>query len=74
MNLDSAGRNVFLDNIQEDSAIRKQLDELADLARRRGSAIGICHPRKSTIQALAAYLPLMQKEGITFVTAGELVR
>lgn len=74
MNLDSAGRNVFIDNIQDDSAIKKQLDELADLARRRGTAIGICHPRKSTIQALASYLPMMQKEGITFVSAGELVR
>lgn len=74
LNLDAAGRNVFLDNVQEDAAIKKQLDQLADLARRRGSAIGICHPRKSTIQALAAYLPAMQKEGITFVSAGELVR
>lgn len=74
LNLDAAGRNVFLDNVQEEGAIKKQLDELADLARRRGSAIGICHPRKSTIQALAAYLPTLRKEGITFVTAGELVR
>ena len=72
--LDSAGRNVFLDNVQDVEAIRGQLNQLASLARKRGSAIAICHPRKTTIQALAAALPAMKAEGITFVPVAELVR
>lgn len=74
MEIDAAGRNVFLDNTQESGAIKAQLEQLAALARKKGSAIGICHPHKSTIQALTEYLPRLQQEGITFVPAGELVR
>lgn len=74
LEIDAAGRNVFLDNIQDVEAIRGQLDQLAALARKRGSAIAICHPRKTTIQALASALPAMRNEGITFVTVAELVR
>lgn len=74
MEVDAAGRNVFLDNSQDAGAIRMQLEQLAALARKKGSAIGICHPHKSTIQVLAENLPRLQQEGITFVPAGELVR
>ena len=74
MGMEAATRNVFLDNVQDVGAITKQLDELAALARKRGNAIGICHPHRATIQALAAALPAMKKEGITFVYASELVR
>ena len=74
MGLAAGTRNVFLDNVQDVEAIRKQLDELGMLARRRGSAIGICHPRRTTIQALTAILPAMERDGIRFVYASELVR
>jgi len=74
MALDAAGRNVFLDNVQEVGAIRSQLEQVAALARKRGSAIAICHPHKATIQALTAALPEMQKDGINFVGVSELVR
>lgn len=74
MEVDSAGRNVFLDNEKEVQAITSQLDQLAALARKKGSAIGICHPHQITIKALSAHLPRLKKEGITFVSAGELVR
>lgn len=74
LEVDAAGRNVFLDNVQDAGAIRIQLEQLAELARKRGSAIAICHPRKSTIQALAKALPELRREGITFVPVGDLVR
>lgn len=70
----AAGRNVFLDNDQDIASITSQIDQLAALARKKGSAIGICHPHKITIQALAANLPRLKAEGITFVPAGDLVR
>lgn len=74
MGIRTAARNVFLDNDQDVAAIRKQIEQLARLAAKRGSAIGICHPHGATIQALAAELPVLEKEGITFVYASKLVR
>ncbi len=70
----TTARNVFLDNTQDVAAIRKQIQELAKLAAKKGSAVGICHPHAATIQALAAELPALRKEGITFVYASKLVR
>lgn len=74
MGVRTAPRNVFLDNVQDVAAIRKQIQQLARLAVKRGSAIGICHPHRATIQALAEELPVLQKAGIKFVYASELVR
>ncbi len=74
MGLRTASRSVFIDNIQDVAAIRKQLEELTDIARQRGAAIGICHPHKTTIAALTTLLPEMHKAGINFVYAADLVR
>ncbi len=73
MGLKAGTRQVFLDNVQDVGAIRAQLQEAADTARRRGSAIAICHPYQTTIQALSGMMPLLKKEGITFVYASQLV-
>jgi polysaccharide deacetylase 2 family uncharacterized protein YibQ len=70
----TASRDVFLDNTQDVSAIRKQIQALARLAAKRGSAVGICHPHRSTIEALASELPVLRKQGINFVYVSELVR
>lgn len=69
----TASRAVFLDNIQDVGYISKQLRQAAAIARKRGSAIAICHPHPATIQALAAELPRLRDEGITFVPASSLV-
>lgn len=74
MGIETASRNVFLDNTQDVEAIRSQLEQLGAMARRKGAAIGICHPHKTTIQALAETMPRMKEEGITFVYAADLVR
>jgi len=73
MGLQAASRQVFLDNNQDVAAITVQLEQVAAVARKRGSAIAICHPHRQTIQALAAAMPRMQREGIRFVAASELV-
>lgn len=70
----AASRDVFLDNVQDVNAIRSQIRVLAGVAAKKGHAIGICHPHKATIQALAAELPLLRQQGITFVSASALVR
>jgi len=72
--LKSATRNVFLDNEQDVAAIKKQLNSAAVMARKKGGIIAICHPHPATIAALKEAVPELQKTGIRFVPAGELVR
>jgi polysaccharide deacetylase 2 family uncharacterized protein YibQ len=74
MGLETASRNVFIDNVQDVGAIKEQLEQLAAMARHKGGAIGICHPHKTTIQALSTTMPELQRSGITFVYAADLVR
>jgi polysaccharide deacetylase 2 family uncharacterized protein YibQ len=70
----TATRNVFLDNEQDVTAIRKQLSAAAKIAQIKGAVIAICHPHPATIQALKAGMPELKREGIQFVTVGALVR
>lgn len=64
----------FLDNSQDVAAIKVQLETLARLAVKRGSAIGICHPHRATIRALTEELPLLKSRGIRFVHVSTLVK
>jgi len=70
----TAVRNVFLDNQQDVVAIKKQLYVAAEMSRRKGGVIAICHPHSATIAALKEAMPEMQRAGITFVSAGDFVR
>lgn len=72
MGLRSGTRQVFLDNVQDEAVIGKQLAEVAAIARKKGAAIAICHPHPSTLRALQAYMPELAKSGITFVYASSL--
>jgi polysaccharide deacetylase 2 family uncharacterized protein YibQ len=73
LGMKSGFRNVFLDNVQEVGAIRTQLQQAAQIARKRGYAIAICHPHKTTIEALTRILPELKAEGITFVKLSQVV-
>ena len=46
------GRDIFLDNTQNVSSILRQLKKAVRIAKRRGFAIVIGHPHKSTFRAL----------------------
>ncbi len=74
MGLKSATRNVFLDNKQDVAAIKKQLYVAAEMAKKSGGVIAICHPHPATIAALKEALPELQRAGVKFVAASELVR
>lgn len=69
-----ASRNVpFLDDVQDTSAIRRQLDLAVTDAREKGQAIAIGHPHPSTMRALADFLPQAESQGIRLVHASALV-
>jgi polysaccharide deacetylase 2 family uncharacterized protein YibQ len=70
----TAARNVFLDNAGDIVAVDGQLTKLEDLARKKGNAIAIGHPRDATIAALAAWLPTLQAKGLVLVPVTEVVK
>jgi len=72
--LKAAKRDVFLDNESDNPAyIRKQLEELADLARKHGKAIGIGHPHAVTISELGKWLAEAPGQGIEIVPVSRLM-
>ena len=71
----SIRNDLFLDDGTESvEEVAANLIQLGALARERGLAVGIAHPRPYTLQALRALLPRLQAEGIHFVTLEELRR
>jgi len=69
----SAARDVFLDDVAEVDAVEAQLRRAAAIAQERGSAIAIGHPRASTLLAVRALLPELERDGISFVAVADLV-
>ena len=74
LNVPTATRDVFLDDVPTESAVRKQIGELAAAAQKRGVAIGIGHPYAVTLPVLAEELPELRARGFRFVRASEVVR
>jgi len=74
LGLRCGARQVFLDNVQDEAAIGKQLAQVAAIARKKGAAIAICHPHPATIRALKARMPELARSGITFVSASDIVK
>jgi len=74
MNVKTAKRQVFLDDVQTEPAVRHQLDALAAAARTNGVAIGIGHPHPVTLRVLVREVPRLKQQGFRFVRASEVVR
>jgi len=74
MNVRTATRNVFLDDTQTESAVRRQVRELAAAAEKRGVAVGIGHPYPVTMRVLAQELPELRAQGFRLVRASAVVR
>ena len=73
LGLKSAMRDVFLDDIEDEKEIIKQIELLINTARKEGRAIAIGHPRPSTIAALEKMLPALKSNGIEVVPVSRLV-
>jgi polysaccharide deacetylase 2 family uncharacterized protein YibQ len=67
-------RDVFLDNNCYDEAeIRKNISELAEVAKNEGKAIGIGHPHPCTIRSLRDMIPWLKERGIEIVPLSDLM-
>lgn len=70
-----ATRDVFLDNDWSDrDAIARQLARLEAVALRTGSAVGIGHPHRATLEVLARWLPEARARGFAIVPISAIVR
>ena len=74
LNIPTAARHVFLDDVIEESAVRRQVALLASLAQKQGIAIGIGHPHGATFRVLREEMPRLRAQGFEFVRASEVVR
>ena len=73
--LPSLAADEFLDGMEEDEAgVTEKLLELMEIARQRGWALGIGHPRSETINVLEKMVPRLQDHDFRVVTVPELIR
>jgi len=65
-------RDVFIDNVQQFGAIRKQLKAAVKKAKQRGYAIAIGHPHKMTLRSLKNSLDILVDVDVVYLD--ELMR
>lgn len=69
----STERNVFLDSLRSEGAIREAFDELVTRALRDERALAIGHPYPETLKVLREELPKLARYGIRLVAPSELI-
>jgi len=70
----AARRDVFLDDVNTPQAVQFQFNRLLEIARKKGFALAIGHPRPATLAVLAAQLPKLSSQGIELVPVAEIVK
>jgi hypothetical protein len=73
MRIPTAARQVFLDDVQQEDAVRKQLAQLTADSAQRGMAIGIGHMYPVTVRVLNEAAPELRAKGFRFVRASAAV-
>ena len=73
LDIPTASRDVFLDNIKKEEDILKQLKVLIGMSRKNGSAIGIGHPSPVTFKVLKENLSFFESS-VEFVYVSELLK
>jgi hypothetical protein len=74
MGIPSVERDVFLDADEDRGRIRGRLIELLQKARKKGRAVGICHPFPETLAVLKSSLFLLDSYNLEAVPVSRLVR
>jgi len=69
-----ADRTIFLDNVDDEEAIRAEVQRLISLARTRGEAIAIGHAHRSTPRVVAQMRDEFDRQGVELVPLSILVR
>jgi polysaccharide deacetylase 2 family uncharacterized protein YibQ len=70
----AASRDVFLDEAPEVADVEAAFDRLLEVAREKGTAIAIGHPRPATLEVLERRIPLAREAGFEFVPVSYLLK
>lgn len=73
LHISSARRNIFLDNVLDESAILFQLYKLRQHAIKYGYAVGIGHPFSETARAIGKFLTNVNEHEVSFVHASKIL-
>jgi len=73
MGIPCACRDIFLDNVADPAAIDARMDELLDLALKRGWAIGIGHPHPLTAEAMSRLAAKAKERGVTWISLESMI-
>lgn len=65
-------RDVFLDHEQTEEFVHRQFQLLIRTARKNGTAVGIGHPHRVTVDYLEKHLPELDAQGIAIATVSGL--
>lgn len=60
-------RDIFIDNEDNIASIQKQLQKAINIAKKRGFAIAIGHPKKNTFEALVQSKELLQSVDLVYL-------
>ena len=74
LHVKTVSRNIFLDDVQKDDAIRRQLASLSESAEAHGVAVGLGHMSPSTVRVLTEEAPRRRAQGWRFVRASGVVQ
>jgi uncharacterized protein len=74
MGVPATQRDVFLDADEDRGRIRGRLIELFQKARKKGRAVGICHPFPETLEVLRTSFGLVDAYNLEAVPVSKLVR
>lgn len=74
LGMPTARRSVFIDHDQSPAAVEAALKQLEATARHYGSAVGIGHPHRITMEALQRWLPTLAERGIALVPISRIAR
>jgi len=73
LNVPNLKRDIFLDDDPSQEAVRSQIIRLMKVAKVRGMALAIGHPRETTLRSLQEAAPNFRKAGIEIVSAHDLL-
>jgi polysaccharide deacetylase 2 family uncharacterized protein YibQ len=69
----AARRNVFLDDVDSEAAVRAEWRRLLAMARKHGFALGIGHPKAVTLSVLEDVLSRLDEEKVELVPVSRIV-
>jgi polysaccharide deacetylase 2 family uncharacterized protein YibQ len=75
MGVKTARNDLFIDdNTRDPERVMKRIQRLIERAKRNGTAVGIGHPHRWTLEAISRMEPSLAQSGVRMVFLSELVR